>query len=140
MTTYLTVQQAIESRMEAEWNDPKAKVFFENVPRKRSPVVPYVKFFIRNGRAEEKGYGDGTILYRRPGIIICQCFTAIGNGLFEARALAQRVLDVFEGKTFDPVVCREGEVIEVGEDPKDNTLFLVNAKVYFDWDYSRAPS
>ena len=135
MTTFAEAHLAIESRMHTLWTDQSVTIRYENEPRKL-PSGDWIRLVVRNFRPSEQGYSANNILYRRPGMIVAQCFVQAKTGTTAARTIAEAVIDIFEGQKFDGVTCAEGEVEELGDDGEG--FWQVNAKIYFDFDFERS--
>lgn len=135
MPTEVEAQNAIESRLTAEWLDQDVELRFENDPRKL-PTGSHIILHLRHVVTTEVGYSGNNILYRRFGMIVAQCFVEAKNGTKIARGLADAVLDVYEAKQFGSISCNQGEVVPVG-DNKDG-FWQCNAKIFYDHDFQRS--
>jgi len=134
MATHAAAHLAIETRMNTLWADQSVDVRYENEARK-VPTGDHIRLSVRNRQSFEAGYSGGKILYRRPGVIIAQCFVQAKKGTQQARVIADAVLDIFEGQQFSDITCNAAEVVELGDDGEG--FWQVNAKVYFDHDFER---
>ena len=132
MPTHAETQLAIETRFSTNWADQSVATRFENEARKR-PVNSFIRLSIRNGRSNLVGIAGNKHLYRRPGIIFMQCFVPVKEGTQPARVMADAAVLIFEGQQFSSIICRESEIVEVGDDGKG--FWQVNAKVFFDFDF-----
>lgn len=134
MTTNSAAHLSIETRLRNQWADQNVELRYENEARK-IPIGEHVRLHVRSFRAIETGYSGGKVLYRRPGMIVAQCFVEAKTGTQRARVIADAVIDIYEGQEFEGITCNESEVVEVGDD--GNGFWQVNAKIYFDHDYER---
>lgn len=135
MSTHASAQLAIETRFSTLWPDQDVDTRFENEARK-TPTGKYIQLHVRNLREEEVGFAAGKILYRRPGFIVAQCFQKAHEGTQEARVMADAVLAIFEGQSFNGITCNTAEVVELGDDGEG--FWQVNAKIFFDHDFERS--
>lgn len=111
-------------------NYSKTEIGYEN--KKFTPVsgTAWVRISIQEADSNLAGLGSKR-LFRNIGIISVQVFTAIGEGTKEANEIAESILGIFNGVSFDGITCRATSIDRVGE---TNGWYQLNATTPYYWD------
>ena len=109
------------TRTEIEW--PNTQVSHSD--------VPFVRFSVMITASRNGTIGPSS-KKRVKGFIVVQIFVEFGDGYADAYSLAGHVFDVFENQQFNGVITFAGETVELGRDPDNSSLYILNAKIPFE--------
>lgn len=97
-----------------------------------TPLVPWVRFTVRSGEANQLTFGASTNNFRHSGVIIIQVFTLLDTGEALALQHADQIASIFRNWCGQSVRCRTPSVKDIGNDGEG--WYQVNVVVPFQWD------
>mgnify|MGYP003149286864 CR=1 FL=1 len=103
----------IEGRFNSNWTT--TTIAWGNVDFDTPNDTSWVRFNILNG---ESGYRGINNLKRNTGIINIQIFVPIKTGTATLRGYADTIAGIFDGTSFNDVVCDVASIATVGTDDK----------------------
>lgn len=97
---------------------------------------PWVRLFIQqDGTDWHTIGGEGGRRFERDGNINFQVFIPSGTGTSTGDAICEEIVDIFEGKRINSVVCLEGWWKEIKNNEAD--LFQFNGSINFTFDETK---
>lgn len=127
--TFEAQRAAIEQRFKAAWT--ATPVAWPNVAfTPPDPPAPWVRLHIQDAMADQVSLGP-TSLDRYSGVVYIMIFVVLGQGLAEARRLADLAAPIFRKQIFDGVTCAVPYLRDIGPDAP---FYHVNLLVPFLYD------
>lgn len=112
---FTTTRSSIEDYIDDNFSECLVK--FENVPLRVDNPSEYVAVFDKIDTTEGETLQSSSAIVR--GSLIIQIFTKRGTGTKRARAIAQAINDLLNGKTIGGIDFMHGNLFGVPEDPKN---------------------
>jgi len=122
------IREKVFARLAANYTD--TGIAYEN--KEFDPVsgAAWIRATIQEADSSVAGLGS-TNLYRNPGIISIQVFTKLGGGTKEGNDIAESIVSIFNGATFDGINCRASSIDRVGE---SEGWYQLNVTTPYYWD------
>lgn len=103
----------IEGRFNTNWTT--TTIAFDNVPFDMPNDTPWVRCNILNGNTVYRAING---LKRHTGVINIQIFVPVNTGTNTAREYSDTIATIFDGQTFNDVVCDVASIQTIGTDKK----------------------
>lgn len=117
------------NKFNTEWA-AQTEIEWPNTPSTHT-AIPYVRFSVVITKTENGTIGV-TSKPKHKGYIVVQIFVDSNSGYSVAYGLANSVFTIFQNSQFSGIITYAGEVIEIGKDPDNSDLYVLNAQVPFD--------
>jgi len=125
--SHSTITAALTTEFQSQWAS-RTEIEYANTPKSHT-VLPYVRFSTAFLKTENACVGSNVKKYQ--GLITVQCFTATNIAYGTATALADQAILDMENKYIGTVFTNGGYVEDIGKDPDDSDLYVVNAVIPF---------
>jgi hypothetical protein len=107
--SFVNERLAIENHFEEYWQD--TPVAWENIAFKAPNNSAWVRLNVLNGSSSYRAING---LKRHLGLVIVQIFVPVNSGTSFARKYADTVVQIFDNKSFNDVVCNVPTVETIG--------------------------
>jgi len=96
----------------------------------------WVEFSVRYANSIQASYGDeGHRRFSRYGMIAYSVYIPGNSGTYDGETICETINNLFEGKRFNQIICKDGFWKEIGNNEQD--LFQFYGIVYFELDETK---
>lgn len=96
----------------------------------------WVRFWIENNRSYKTTIGASPDRrFERMGMVAAQVFIPPNSGTYSGDTLCEEIIEIFEGKRFENIVCGEGYYREAGNVEED--FFTYDVTIFYTFDETK---